>query len=117
MDHLGEPRDTRAAVWGVFDAVETVFKLIFSKATRLGASEVKSMLRPLALSSLVGAERNATGQILNSLEDWVNACHQYRHAQGVEEREPPSEALALLMVSNGAAYLRWLVGFDQRQAG
>ena len=115
VKQLGEPMDTRAAVRGVFDAIETLFKLMFPHASRLGASEIKKYLRPLVFDPLTGAERDATGLMLNALEDWINACHQYRHAQGVEESDPPTEQFALLIVSSGAAFLRWLVALDQQQ--
>jgi hypothetical protein len=115
--HLGEPKDARAAIRGVFDAAETVFKLLFPQASRLGDSEVRNLLKPLLLASLTGAERHATGRVLEAFGDWVNACHQYRHAQGVEEPDPPSDQFALLMFSGGAAYLRWLVGIDQQRCG
>lgn len=112
---LKPPLDTRDAVRKVFEAVENVAKLITgNKIARLGAAEVEKNIKPLAMKTLTGAERDATHQMLTNLANWVNACQQYRHAPGTEEPGPPSLALAIWMVSVGAAHLRWLVDVDQK---
>lgn len=110
---LKQPRDTRDAVRKVFDAIENVAKLMVPQISRLGATEVEKSLKPVAISGLTGAGKEATKLMLSGMADWVNACHQYRHAPGGEEPEPPSLELAIWIVSTGAGHLRWLVGVDQ----
>jgi hypothetical protein len=61
-----------------------------------------------------GAARNFASLMLNSFADWVNAAHQYRHAEGVEQPAPPPLKLAVLSVSSSAAFLRWLAEVDSR---
>ena len=86
---LKPPQDTRDAVRKTFEAVENVAKIMVP----------------------------SINQMLNGLGDWVNACHQYRHAPGTQEPEPPSLELAIWMVSTGASHLRWLIGVDQQLLG
>lgn len=109
------PADTRAAIRHIFDAVETVFRLLLGdNVSRLGASEIDKKLRPNVLSLYKGAAHDNAGLLLKSFREWVNAGHLYRHAQAVEKREPPPIELAVLSVSSGAAFLRWLIDVDQR---
>jgi hypothetical protein len=108
------PPETRTAVRQLFDALETVFRLMLPKVSRLGAAEVERDLKPLVLPLYEGAARNFASLMLNSLADWVNAAHQYRHAQGTEQPSAPPLELAVGSVSSGAAFLRWLAELDQR---
>jgi superfamily II DNA or RNA helicase len=108
------PPDTRTAVRQSFDAVETLFRLMLPTAFRLGASEVEKGLKPVVLGMYGGAARNFASLMLNSFADWVNAAHQYRHAEGVEQPAPPPLKLAVVSVSSSAAFLRWLAEVDSR---
>jgi hypothetical protein len=58
----------------------------------------------------------AANKQLASFKDWVDASHNYRHEQGSEDPVQPPSELAVLAVSNGASYLRWLIALDQRAA-
>jgi hypothetical protein len=109
---LKQPRDTRDAVRKTFDAVENVAKQML-KVARLTANEVKGPLRTVACNGLEGTTRDATNRMIESFAEWVNGCQQYRHAAGEPEPDEPSLDLAILMVSTGAAHLRWLIGVDQ----
>jgi hypothetical protein len=111
---LKQPHDTRDAIRKTFEAVENVAKLMVPSLSRLGATEVEKAIKPMATKSLTGVERDATNRMLASLAEWVNACHQYRHAPGSPEPDPPSLELALWMVSTGASHLRWLIAADQK---
>ena len=51
------------------------------------------------------------GGMSNSLADWVDALHNYRHGQGVPEPVAPSEELAVYVLSSGAAFARQLADF------
>jgi len=46
--------------------------------------------------------------MLNAFEDWTAACHVYRHAPGEAETSQPSFEIAILMVSQGYGFVRWL---------
>jgi hypothetical protein len=115
---LKQPRDTRDAVRKTFEALENVAKLMCpGDIARLTDTEVKKYLQPIALEGTNGTERNARGRMIVSLAEWVNACQQYRHAAGQPEPDAPSLDLAILLVSDGAAYPRWLITHDQASEG
>lgn len=106
------PPQTREAIRQTFECVETIFKLMFSDVSQLGSSEIAKKLKPLIDSRMSGSERNAMGLWLKSLGDWINGAHQYRHGQGVEEPDYPSIQTAVLNVSLGSTYARWLAELD-----
>lgn len=111
---LKPPYDTRDAVRKSFEAIENLTKLMLPIA-RLTPTEVEKQLKALALTGLSGTERDAVSLMLKAFSGWVTACQQYRHASGKEEPDAPSLDLALWIVSDGAAHLRWLVALDRRQ--
>jgi hypothetical protein len=58
------------------------------------------------------ALRAANKQVA-AFKDWVDASHNYRHEAGSEEPVQPPLDLAVLAISNGTAFLRWLIALDQ----
>ena len=99
--------DTLAAVRGVFDAVEGIFKQEFS-VTRLGKAEIDKNLGPLAKQYYTDRAGDAAGRLLASFGEWVNGAHQYRHADGAPEPTPPPRELAVAFITAGTAWIRWL---------
>ena len=55
----------------------------------------------------------AAGKVINAFGDWVDACHNYRHEEGVEEPSQPPIDLAVSLISMGSSQLRWLISLDQ----
>lgn len=106
------PQRTREAIRQTFECVETVFKLMLPNETQLGHSEITKKLKPLVLDRLQGSERDAVGRWIEGFADWVIGAHQYRHGQGVEAPDNPSIGTAVLSVTMGAAYARWLAELD-----
>lgn len=100
--------DTLNAVRRSFDAVENIFKLRFG-VPRLGASEINKHLTPLFAQAYSGRVGHAAGRLAASFAEWANAAHQFRHAPGEAEPSPPTMDVAILMVSQAAANLRWLL--------
>lgn len=110
----GAPPNGKAAIRGVFTAVETLFKLMFPKAPRLGGAEIRTHLKPVVARTYAGdaTAGRSTDKTAESFVNWVDAAHFYRHAQGEEEpTEPPLETTVLL-ISQGSAFLRWLMTVD-----
>lgn len=107
--------DTLSAVRRSFDAVENVFKLQF-QVPRLGASEIKSKLGPQLAALFTGRVADAAGRLAVSFAEWTNAAHQFRHAPGEADPSPPPTDMAILMVSEAASYLRWLVSLSEETA-
>ena len=99
----------------VFTSVEGLFRLMFRSASQLNASAIDAYL-PAVIQKLYGpnpvALRAATKQ-LASFKDWVDASHNYRHEPGSEDPVQPPIDLAILAISNGTSFLRWLISLDQ----
>lgn len=104
--------DTLGAVRRTFDAAENLFKLRYS-VPRLGAAEIKAKLAPQIQSQYSGRVSDAGGRLAASFSEWVNAAHQFRHAPGEADPSPPPMDVAVLMVSAGAGYIRWLAGLPK----
>lgn len=104
--------DTLGAVRLGFDAVENVFKLMTGES-RIGPSEITRKLGPRLAQTYTGRALDAAKLASKAMGEWVNACHQYRHAPREEEPSPPPIGIALVLVSSAAAHLRWLVELDQ----
>jgi hypothetical protein len=49
---------------------------------------------------------------VDAFRDWVDAAHFYRHEAGREAVAQPPLSLAILLISAGASFLRWLAEFD-----
>ena len=110
------PADTKGAIRDTFEAAETLTKLIIGSGKALTASFVKGELEP-RLQKLYSVDPVATmvaARMAQSFADWVDAAHPYRHGQNSEEPVRPPEELAVLLVSQGASFVRWLVDLDQQ---
>ena len=108
------PSDGKGAIRATFTALEGLFRLMFPEVKRLAAGET-SRLRPLVEQAYAGNRlaQEASGEMLQSLSDWIDAAHSYRHEEGKPDTvaQPPL-TLAVYLVSAGAAHLRWLAELD-----
>jgi hypothetical protein len=107
------PPTTKGAVRHVFFAIEGLFKLMFSGETRLTA-KAADLLRPV-LQRQFSEDKTAlqvSMKVLEAFKDWIEAAHFYRHEQGEEDVAQPPLAVAVQLVSLGAANLRWLAEID-----
>lgn len=102
-------KDRRDAVRSIFDAVENVFKQTFPGAISINTATIQSVLKP-AIEKVYpdDVEKRTALKQVESLKDWVDGCHNYRHEAGKPDPAAPPEELAVLMVSNGIAFTRWL---------
>lgn len=110
----GDPPNEKAAIRGVFIAVETVFKLMFDKVSRLGSGEIRTHLKPVVARTYAGdaTARRSMDKPAESFVSWADAAHFYRHARGKEERTEPPLETTVLLVSQGSAFLPWLMTVD-----
>ncbi len=104
-----DPIDGRAAIKAVYDATENLFKRLTGRQNITNA-HLRQELTPIALRGVPtdGKSDVAVRKILNAFEDWAAACHIYRHAPGDAETAQPSSEIAILMVSQGYGFIRWL---------
>jgi hypothetical protein len=109
---LANPLNGKAAIRSTFDAVENLYKQMFSKTPQLNKANIRINLKQLIEKLYDGdANKNARRSSLKQVEaliDWVDGAHEYRHAPGTPEPSLPPEGLAILCVSQGFAYVRWL---------
>lgn len=57
--------------------------------------------------------RRAANKMMLSLCDWTGGGHFYRHEPGQEEPAPPPMDYAVMTMSTGAGFLRWLAEIDR----
>ena len=107
----------KTAIRSVFEALETVFKLVCDDQAlrQLNRRNVEQRLTPL-IQHLDGYDATAitvAQGLLDGFCDWIDAAHNYRHGQQTEAPNDPPIGLTFHIVSTGASYLRWLVEIDQ----
>jgi hypothetical protein len=112
----GASPNTGHAIREMHLAIETIFKQAFPKASRIDVGEINTLLKPRAAERLTGPELEAAKLMLTSAGNFVSAGHQYRHASGEPEPAPPSLEFAVWMLSQGTAFLRWLIHFLEAEA-
>ena len=110
VDAMGKvPPDGKGAVRFTFAAVEGLFRLMFPDAAKLTAKESQRLAGVIQKKFEADVTaRRAAQKLLNAFGDWIDAAHFYRHEPGSEEPAQPPLTLAVYMVSEGAAHLRWL---------
>jgi hypothetical protein len=110
-----QPPNGKDAWRAVFTALEGLFRLMFPSATQLNAGAVETNLSGLVqkLYASDPVALRAANKQLASFKDWVDASHNYRHEPGSEDPVQPPIDLAVLSISTGTAFLRWLIALDQ----
>lgn len=112
------PPDTKGAIRSIFESVEILYKLIIDAQgkDRLNTAGIQNNIKPL-LSKLYKDDTViiCAEHIMDSLCDWIDAGHMYRHGQKVEELVPPPIDVAVNIISMGATYIRWLVSLTIKE--
>jgi hypothetical protein len=109
-----QPPDGKAAIRNVFFAAESLFRLMHPTSTQLNSGEVAKQLKP-RIDDMFDGQKPAiyvAQKQLSALQDWIDGAHFYRHEPGTEEPAQPPLDLAIYMVSQGAAHIRWLARVD-----
>ncbi|KRP86719.1 hypothetical protein AOQ73_34230 [Bradyrhizobium pachyrhizi] len=115
-DQLAEQPPNGKDAWrAIFSAVEGLFRLMFPSAPQLNAGAAETYLSSIIQQTYVNdaVAMRAANKQLASFRDWIDSSHNYRHEQGSEEPVQPPIDLAVLAISNGTAFLRWLIYLDQ----
>jgi hypothetical protein len=110
-----QPPNGKEAWRAVFTSAEGLFKLMFPSAPQLNAGAVDTHLTGVVQKLYHGdaVALRAANKMQAAFKDWVDGSHNYRHETGSEEPVQPPIDLAVLAISNGTAYLRWLIAIDQ----
>lgn len=105
--------DTASSIRSIFEALEILYKHIVKAEgkDRLNSTGVLNKLKPLLQQELVQNQitSKANDHMLDSLCDWIEAGHMYRHGQKLQEPSPPPLNYAVLFISQGASYIRYLL--------
>jgi hypothetical protein len=107
-----EPFETKAAVRSMFEAVETLCKVLGDHNEDLNERMIQKRIRPIAIDVYGATDSSAQSfaeQTVEAFIKWVNAGHRYRHGQKTEEPHDPPLELAVAFLSQGAAYIRFLI--------
>lgn len=112
---MASPANYIQAIRSIFGANENLFKLMFGTA-RLDVRSVNDKIgRQLqTIYADHPTMQRSSAQILKSFGDWIDAAHHYRHEEGAEEPTQPSDELAIVLISEGISFVRWLVAIDKR---
>jgi len=110
------PIDGKTAARNVFEAAESLCKIVTGSSADLTESSVEKHLRPIVNRIAAGDDQlsSMTGRLLSSFAKWVSAVHAYRHGHDRDRPLVLPDDVAVLVVSEGAAFVRWLVDVDRR---
>ena len=103
------------AIRSIFGANENLFKLMCDKHrldTRSAADEIGHLIQRYYANH--PTMQRSSAQILKSFGGWIDAAHHYRHEEGVEEPTQPADELAIVLISEGISFVRWLVAIDKK---
>lgn len=109
------PPDPKGAIRNTFFALEGLFRLMYPTAHQLSGGEVVKHLKP-TVDELYKDQKPAiyvAQKQIASFREWIDAAHFYRHEPGTEEPTQPPMEIALELIGQGAAWLRWLVVIDK----
>lgn len=114
---LQEPRNYIAAIRSVFGACENLFKLMYGDP-RLDAKSAAERLQAVQQRLYHGHPTmlSSSAKLLAGFKEWINAAHFYRHEEGREEPGQPESEIAILLISEGLSYVRWLAAVDRKSA-
>jgi hypothetical protein len=114
---IADPPNYKQAWRTMLSAVEGLFGLMFPYV-RLTADEIERHLVPMMQNAYSG---DATAQaaarlIVTSLQSWIEASDAYRRQPGAADAPAPPADVAILSISAGASFVRWLAGLNEDRA-
>ncbi len=114
---ISTPQDTKSAVRAVFEALEILSKLMV-ETKNLNKWLVENTLKEVALKNYAADEvaQKCVAGMFDGFALWVDTMHNYRHGQGTAEPIAPPLDFTVYALSTGAAFLRWLVDIDAKEA-
>jgi len=114
--HLaGTTLHRKASIRSIFECVEVLFRLLVG-GQKLEARKVRADLLPLLKQHFATDKPSeiAIEKMAESLANWVDALHFYRHGQAQQEPVEPSDALCVFALTSGGGWARWLADLDRR---
>jgi hypothetical protein len=112
FDNLRQ-KNNKGAIKSINEAVEALAK---NMADIKEANLDKAMPKLLPIIEEIYKKdiplKDASKAMQRSLIDWNTSCHQYRHGKDADKINNPSDEYTILMLSQGAAYIRWLLDVE-----
>jgi hypothetical protein len=116
-----QPMNGKGAVKAIFEAAEIIFRLFVgdTKCQRLGTDEIETFLAPMLAQHYAADEpaKRSASLLAKSFKQWVASAQFQRHGQPVEEPYQPPAEIALTLLSQGTAFVRWLAELDRAMNG
>jgi hypothetical protein len=111
---LAQPPNYKQAWRAMLSALEGVFGLMFPYV-RMTADEIERHMLPMLQNAYSHDEsaQAAARAMLSSFQSWVEAADAYRHQPGAADEGAPPAEIAILAISAGASYVRWLIGLHE----
>ena len=111
------PMDGKGAARNIFEAAESMTKIISGSSSNLDEGFVNKELRRIVDKVFVADDqlKSTAGRLLSGFGKWVDAVHPFRHGHDRNQPLVLPEDIAVLAVSQGASFLRWLADLDRRQ--
>jgi hypothetical protein len=108
-----DPPDTNSAIKSMFESLEILYKQIIKAEgkDRLNSNGVQKKLKPILQQTLSENQvaLKACDHMMDSLCDWIDAGHMYRHGQNVEMYLPAPIDFAVLFITQGTGFIRFLL--------
>ncbi len=116
------PMNGKGAARDIFEAAESMTKIVCGTGSSLDEGFVNKDLRRVVDKCLEGDEqlkidaqlKRTINSLLSSFGKWVDAVHPFRHGHDREQPLVLPDDVAVLSVSQGASFLRWLADLDRR---
>lgn len=102
--------DGKTAVQRIFEAAEILYRIALPQRTRMTRSNALQDMPAISDAAYASnpIARASAEDMKKSFGEWIEACHHYRHGQGQPEPNQPPIGLAVLLVSQGLGFIRWL---------
>jgi len=109
------PTDNKAAVRSIFEAIEILVKQMI-QTNNLNKWVVENSLKEkcLPLYATDKISEKVVSEMFDGFARWVDSLHNYRHGQPNDIPVAPTEDMCIYILSSGSAFLRWLIGMDNR---
>jgi hypothetical protein len=109
------PIDNKAAVRAIFEAIEILVKQMIP-TKNLNKSVVENSLKEKCLPLYATDEisKKVVSEMFDGFAKWVDSIHNYRHGQPNDIPIAPTEDMCIYILSSGSAFLRWLIGMNDK---
>lgn len=110
------PPDAKDATRHIFDCIEIVVRDLTGER-RLTRSVLTDKVKPLVVRFYPERSTNESiSKYIDSIGQWVDALHVYRHGQPSTEPQAPPLDLTIAFIHSGIAHLRWLIEQTEKVA-